>query len=58
MDSNIIVDPERPINTIIFSMEMTNPYVFRQIFELYDKSKSLISIFLIDFFVTVVVHLA
>ena len=37
MDQNIVVDPERPINTIIFSMEMTNPYVFRQIFELYDK---------------------
>ena len=37
MDSNVIVDPERPINTIIFSIEMTNPYVFRQIFELYDK---------------------
>jgi len=37
MDSNVIVDPERPISTLIFSMEMTNPYVFRQIFELYDK---------------------
>lgn len=37
MDSNVIVDPERPISTIIFSIEMTNPYVFRQIFELYDK---------------------
>jgi len=28
---------ERPINTIVYSVEITNGYVFRQIFELYDK---------------------
>jgi hypothetical protein len=28
---------ERPINTVIYSVEITNGYVFRQIFELYDK---------------------
>ena len=28
---------ERPINTLIYSVEITNGYVFRQIFELYDK---------------------
>lgn len=37
METNVIVDPEKPISTVIFAMEMTNPYVFRQIFELYDK---------------------
>lgn len=28
---------ERPISTLIYSVEITNGYVFRQIFELYDK---------------------
>lgn len=36
-DNEQAISVERPINTIIYSVEITNGYVFRQIFELYDK---------------------
>ena len=39
VDNKIIIknNIERPISTLIYSVEITNGYVFRQIFELYDK---------------------
>lgn len=36
-DENTIESIPRPIEKIIYSAEITNGYVFRQIFELYDK---------------------
>lgn len=36
-DSEDVVDIPKQISTLVYSAEITNGYVFRQIFELYDK---------------------